>query len=131
MGTILDASYENWMDFQMILTFWYPGRELPIPHAKQWMSVVYKLYTVSYLVSLHLKWCGPVSQRLSMEISGPAWCASSCKEKRVEAGKGSHLFSLLLLLQLVPSPSLPCLPGYSVTLHPELNEVRLGYGEAE
>ena len=33
--------------------------------------------------------CGPVSQRLSMEISRPAWCESSREGKQVRAARGS------------------------------------------
>ena len=58
--------------------------------------------------------CGPEYQRLSMEISGQAWCEGSGKGKRMQAGRGSHF--------PVSSASL----SFTCLCHPALSLVSAG-----
>jgi hypothetical protein len=59
-------------------------------------DVGWKSITTSFnglWVQPHIHMCVPVYQRLSSEISSPAWCESSCEGKKVLAGRGSHFHS--------------------------------------
>jgi hypothetical protein len=52
--------------------------------------------------------------------------------RKGSVGREGKSLPPLLLLQLAPPPSLPCLPGYSVTPYlPALSWIRLGQQEAK
>lgn len=78
--------------------------------------------------SLYL--CGPVYQRLSTEISGPAWCESSSKGKKVwveRGGRSCHITSAAAVSSIFFSAMPSRLLSYSTPFCIESSRVRLGW----